>query len=468
MIKNGKRFLAVLLMLAMLTSMAGCGSIFGKWRKAEKEPELETYTFEGFSITMASGYVEMDAEMYDGKYDYCLQNQDVVLLLVHEMKTDLQAVGLACANATEYIQTLTEDQPFDADIKTRADGSAAFIYEGEGNGELYTYQGVVLDGGDSYWMCQLTTLSERYEEKEAAFTAALATVEVPYNEPPADEFPLVQYTGDSISMLVPAEFVEDGDEDYILSMVGEHGVLAVWNEDADTAENTTAYAELVFELAAEEEEIEIVEEPRQLPDGSVIFKYWSYEDGVGMLSAFRTFLRDGQFWSIQFVIEQAAYAEMADAIEQCLESVEITESAIPLVQQTSGPLSLLVPADFEEYSDENFLLAMQGEHSGLIAFYEDMGTDITDSFRAIDLAELYLEQAEEDIEVISEPQELPDGSAEFKLQSVADGGVEVIFVIRMIISGSQAWGIQFTAEQAYYAELEDTIYKCLDSVVIAE
>ena len=135
------------------------------------EPDPQTFSVEGFSITLTDEFEEFDEEYFDAAY-----STDEVAVLVLNEKYSVYP-ELRSISAKEYAELFIEIHELTAKVKQN--GGLTFVeYSAKGSdGETYRFVSYIYKGDKSFYLVQFGVLAENYADYSELISEWAKTVE---------------------------------------------------------------------------------------------------------------------------------------------------------------------------------------------------------------------------------------------------------------------------------------------------
>lgn len=160
-----KLFLIIFCVSLALASLSGCSSNSGK-----------TYSKNGISITMSSGFNEKDSD----SVTYYLESNDVAFTALKEETAMFTEKGVTVSSLDNYIELILKANKItDSQVTTLSDGKyKLFTYEKNINEKDYFYTEVAVKGTDAYWRCIFACNKNDKNKYESKFINWAQTINV--------------------------------------------------------------------------------------------------------------------------------------------------------------------------------------------------------------------------------------------------------------------------------------------------
>ena len=143
------KFIAIIAMVLILSSLVGCFSLVAKDKK---------FSISGMSITLTDEFFEKDYISLTAYYE----SRDAIVTV---LKEDYASIGgISTWTVGEYADAVIAANNLSGAVVSFSDGYASFTYEKEVSGKNFIYFATCHKGGGAYWLVQFATLLESKEE----------------------------------------------------------------------------------------------------------------------------------------------------------------------------------------------------------------------------------------------------------------------------------------------------------------
>ena len=164
-----KKYLCLIICTALMIAFSGCTTDLGD--------EEETYSSNGFSITMNNGFRKKDMQAVT----YYLESRQVMFTALKESIASLADSGItADSTLQEYMDVVVEANKLDGTAVQEGNGGNVLYlnHEGAANGKSYFYTVAAVKGSDAFWLCNFICQTDIRSEYEPKFLDWAATIVV--------------------------------------------------------------------------------------------------------------------------------------------------------------------------------------------------------------------------------------------------------------------------------------------------
>ncbi len=150
---KGKKFLALLTMLVMLSTMlSGC------------KPNPQNFTMNKLTITLNDSFEERKASSIG--LDLYMVSDDVSFSIVEETDNEIENAGYEIISLDDYSKQLFELNGDTGTSLEKRDDYYYFITTEVVSNAKYTYIHCIYEGGSSYYICEFICKSKDYKRLE--------------------------------------------------------------------------------------------------------------------------------------------------------------------------------------------------------------------------------------------------------------------------------------------------------------
>lgn len=172
--KKNKKKMTVVMIIAVAVGFAIGFFAYSGLDTFLDNPEAETFSSGGMSITLTDEFIKVPME----GFTFCYGNGDVSMFALKESFADYP--GLREYNLTQYGQGVIDVNGYGPSIKLHTeDGLTYFEYTGTNpdTGKLYAYAAFVYETDEAFWLAQFAALEDEYDTYRKDIFAWAKTVE---------------------------------------------------------------------------------------------------------------------------------------------------------------------------------------------------------------------------------------------------------------------------------------------------